>query len=774
MKTCSSSNRWVRWMARAGCVLTVSAGALGGGQPEANLAARIDKNLKIGRVVKVEPPLQEAPVIPLGLLEAFPNADPDLFETTPVGVPIVTFEIPNNEAIEAGLVDSRGIAATGGSDETYVFYQPNDSGYGHFLKADDTLGYGTWSTQAILGNGFEPGMAISGYDFLIYNSAYSVNDGSWSAELWDGDPFAVLDTVCNGGDPQPIPGTAASWGPLPQAPPGSTCEPLFGDADPNCVGLYRLRATLADKVVINCDRVWIVVTMTQGCRAGWRLSGTDGDVGNAPAYIGRQNGREFFHACEQYEICEEDCFDCHKDDTCCNSGARCDFSDPDPSKWFGAPCSFEPQDVYTSPLDVTFCGDGVADSVDARGNRPGEYQGFVASVYAPTDIFIQWHPKRATAKPGGSDVPSEVIGNEIILYKGGVNVMLELQVNDWSGNDGLTRLKAFGAALDISGYTQGLGGALTEKLIPCTDDAECLAAFGGFCSIFGDPCTQDTDCQLNPIETCLGSPCLAVRSRLAGYCGPAYAATKRLDFCLTHTNPVGDVDVSTPEYRFGWVGFASGSTEAFGDLDLTAKDGKAYMGTLWLEVPANAKGSYTVGLYPFPATVLVDQNLQKLPLVGLVSAKITVLDCTGTDCQPNGIPDDCEIERGLTEDCNSNDVPDDCEPDCDGNGLADECEQDSDGDLLIDACDGCPDDPNKTSPGACGCGVLFVDSDLDTVPNCVDQCPGMDDRIDRDENGTPDCVEQVPTLSAWGLVILALLLLAGGKIYFGRRRAMTA
>lgn len=34
-----------------------------------------------------------------------------------------------------------------------------------------------------------------------------------------------------------------------------------------------------------------------------------------------------------------------------------------------------------------------------------------------------------------------------------------------------------------------------------------------------------------------------------------------------------------------------------------------------------------------------------------------------------------------------------------------------------------------------------IDADGDTVPNCVDQCPGADDRIDQNQNGVPDCLE---------------------------------
>lgn len=52
-------------------------------------------------------------------------------------------------------------------------------------------------------------------------------------------------------------------------------------------------------------------------------------------------------------------------------------------------------------------------------------------------------------------------------------------------------------------------------------------------------------------------------------------------------------------------------------------------------------------------------------------------------------------------------------------------QEDSDGDGLGDACDSglpddCPDDPNKTEPGVCGCGVSDTDSDGDGVADCLD------------------------------------------------------
>ncbi len=74
-----------------------------------------------------------------------------------------------------------------------------------------------------------------------------------------------------------------------------------------------------------------------------------------------------------------------------------------------------------------------------------------------------------------------------------------------------------------------------------------------------------------------------------------------------------------------------------------------------------------------------------------------------------------------------------------GSDLA--CVVDTDHDGVPDCEDGCPLDPLKTAPGACGCGVPDTDSDGDTVPDCLDRCPGGDDLADRDNDGLPDACD---------------------------------
>ncbi len=179
-----------------------------------------------------------------------------------------------------------------------------------------------------------------------------------------------------------------------------------------------------------------------------------------------------------------------------------------------------------------------------------------------------------------------------------------------------------------------------------------------------------------------------------------------------------------------------------------------------------------------------------------------IVEGRSKDCNDNGIPDECDVAEGITEDCpayGGNGIPDECEEDTDGDLSVDTCDNcpstpngdqiDGDGDGKGDVCDpcpldnpddfdedgacnsddGCPNDPEKTEPGPCGCGEVEVDDDGDGVASCVDLCQGADDTI-----FAPGCASAIPTVSTWGTAVMALLLLIAGKIYFGRRARRVA
>jgi hypothetical protein len=229
------------------------------------------------------------------------------------------------------------------------------------------------------------------------------------------------------------------------------------------------------------------------------------------------------------------------------------------------------------------------------------------------------------------------------------------------------------------------------------------------------------------------------------------------------------------------------------DFELPDPGRPGYGGTMMVHIPADAAGTYTIDFSaaPYEPFVLVENpdggfHGRLLPVIRQPAHIVTTSDCNGNgvpdyedianatseDCNNSRLPDECDIAGGVSEDCNTNETPDECDieegssTDCQSNGVPDECESDSDGDGVMDDCDGCPDDPGKYEPGECGCGEAENDDDGDGVPACIDQCPGVDDAVFADE-----CRGVIPTVSGWGMVVMALLALTTGKIVFPRRPA---
>ena len=150
-------------------------------------------------------------------------------------------------------------------------------------------------------------------------------------------------------------------------------------------------------------------------------------------------------------------------------------------------------------------------------------------------------------------------------------------------------------------------------------------------------------------------------------------------------------------------------------------------------------------------------TLSTFKTVGNVQVAVGVPGAPQTDSDGDGVPD-------ISDNCPS--VPNANQANADGDAFGDACDTctDTDGDGAGDpgfpnnTCpsDGCPNDPNKTAPGVCGCGVPDVDSDGDGTPNCVDGCPndplkttpgqcgcGVAD-TDSDGDGTANCHDGCP------------------------------
>lgn len=114
---------------------------------------------------------------------------------------------------------------------------------------------------------------------------------------------------------------------------------------------------------------------------------------------------------------------------------------------------------------------------------------------------------------------------------------------------------------------------------------------------------------------------------------------------------------------------------------------------------------------------------------------------TSLDCNGNATPDECELESGAAADCNQNGIPDTCDIaagsalDCDGNRVPDDC------DLATGAASDCDGNgvPDTCQLDSDADGVIDVceppDADGDGVPDDDDVCPATPEGAEVDESG---------------------------------------
>ena len=143
-----------------------------------------------------------------------------------------------------------------------------------------------------------------------------------------------------------------------------------------------------------------------------------------------------------------------------------------------------------------------------------------------------------------------------------------------------------------------------------------------------------------------------------------------------------------------------------------------------------------------------------------------------SDCNSNGVPDSCDVDNETSADCNKNMIPDECdlasgfESDCDANEVPDSCDTDCDMNGVPDTCDisegAHPDCNGNDIPDVCDIASgLSGDADGNGVPDeCQPDCNGNgipDGRdiasgtsIDCDSNGIPDECESDCNLNGVG------------------------
>ncbi len=378
------------------------------------------------------------------------------------------------------------------------------------------------------------------------------------------------------------------------------------------------------------------------------------------------------------------------------------------------------------------CGDGVVDTGEACDPPDGFTCGPTCQFVPPpppATAVVSLVPVRASGTH-----TLDATGSEITLTGGGQQVVLDLMVAGWDVDmDGFPTLRAWETAIDSQGFASGLQGVLARVDQACATGQDCVSAFGGACNFTGALCTQDSECSnVVPTDTCIGAPCVG------GRCPPGFILNQRSDYVFSGVANLGGVDLVGSDVRFG-AAAQSGS-------GVTDPGEPRYLGTLVLDVPLDASGTFTVGpVTAVSETMLTDANSAVIPLAGIEPALITVN--TNACCQFDGtcsspVDADACIAGGGTGiaacagDNNNNSINDACEEvgccvsgtctlttraackDMVGSSVCD-CVGDNNGNGSDDACEACTVAAPAPLAEDGGFGPCLVDLDCPGVTSCI-------------------------------------------------------
>ncbi len=401
---------------------------------------------------------------------------------------------------------------------------------------------------------------------------------------------------------------------------------------------------------------------------------------------------------------------------------------------------------------------------------------------------------------GSTGTVTSLVGNSIEIPSGGVVVELELRVSNWA-TTGDGELLLVQATMDGSSYCSGAGDPLYPVGYPGSPVLSCPQGLG--CPDDGSTCDQGgfvttKRCSGGDFEPCrkcsgIGEPCLIIPCS-----GPLSNCLDNPFYVFTNTASAPIAAVAYLGLDYQYVGISTGVA--------VADTGQSKMfGTLLVEIPPGAAGTYNINfLQDSETTFTVDGVADSFAVVNLNGATITVTSgscCFDigsgiTGCLNDVTQTTCDAQAGLSSFTPNGECPplgqNNIGPDS-GNGCCPVC--------LDNA--GC-DDSNACTDDSCtaGCGQCINTINYDDATDCCSPASGNLSTIDDQDSCTDDicnaqsglvnhvpsavcngectsiaaavagdCPDSIPTVSEWGLVVLSLLLLVCGKLYFGRREA---
>jgi hypothetical protein len=386
------------------------------------------------------------------------------------------------------------------------------------------------------------------------------------------------------------------------------------------------------------------------------------------------------------------------------TGDACDGCPSDPNKSSPGACG-------CGVADTDSDGDGVVDCNDVCPNDPYVASGSTACGCGSLDV--DWN------SDGALDCNGVVFDVGTFTLSGGQAATVSLP--GYTGT-----MTGFAVAIDYTGGGVSWASDMVAGFFNGTSGIQA----GGFNSSFGYPSagawsydgsgSAADGVYIDGMPGSLSLPAsgplqFRIKNGWSASAAVTYANVRVVIFGVTPTNPCGSLSATADTTSFGFSGTSSPvavSVGAGAGCAWTASSNAA-----WLVLSGGS------GSGDGSATFTVELN-------GSASAR------SATIAVSNGVASDVTIS--IEQEGNA-------------------CAVDSDGDGVGDCDDGCPNDPNKTSPGACGCGVADTDSDGDGTPNCNDACPSDPNKIapgvcgcgvadtDSDGDGVADCNDECPS-----------------------------
>jgi len=296
--------------------------------------------------------------------------------------------------------------------------------------------------------------------------------------------------------------------------------------------------------------------------------------------------------------------------------------------------------------------------------------------------------------------------------------------------DGNPDVRGYQATIDSCGYSNQNavcnGGTRNGKC--CVINSQCNP--DGFCEDPGttlspafESCTQRSDCDPNfapgapCIRVCIGGNNTGVVCTSndgcpggvcsAAFCNAGFVDKSRSDFIFSGLGGfVADVAINSLNYVYGGLLFTASILD----------DGSVlYVGTLVLDVPLGAIGSYTINLISGPGdSFLSDSNGVDILPIDIVSATITVVCESNIDCDDGNecTTDICETGGTCLNENNFDDTISCCNPSNGALVTLDDGNECTDNSCNID---GSVDHPPLAEFTACG---NPVSSDCDKADSC--------------------------------------------------------